>query len=622
MNKKQLITLLSGLALLASLGHAQSASALLNRGQEKNMWCWAACSEMILDWDGSATNQTAIADWAIGGVNQGNYLDTGFSGIGPFVIGENVYFRKGVKQVLNQFGEIDSEKLDRALTLAQAQSELDNDRPFIARQDWSGGGAHVHVIRAYAGSNFSVEDPWPIDSNPAPGKAGASAVVGYTTLVGTGPNYWNAVYTGGSGNTWTRTLVLGNKSLDVVFLIDSTGSMGSYINNVKSQASSLLDTLADSFRDFRVSVVEYRDFPQDPYGEPTDFITKVRTSFTDSKTTAVNAINAITVNGGNDFPEAVFSALKRTAAGDEIGGWRTDSEVTRIIILIGDAPPQSPEGWAGGTTYSQTIAALLDEDKPISVQALHVGGDSTAASEFSQIASATGGISASNVSDFEVAGVIEEILDEVSRGRFPSGAIKDSTPVFTFSLSTGKGLADAGEIDEVQLELEVNEDGWRSYGKYDVPNPESGEFEIGRALPPGEYRWRLAGKISGTTSFLPDGTEVPVAETGNFVEEEYTEFTREFSPPGPITKLSPQGIRPFRFRYTLNFEDDPLAEAYAVRLVYGFGWDRTILLRERSQRESDGVVSATIWTLPFAQFNWFVQGLNEDRMSPDSAAWD
>ena len=61
---------------------------------------------------------------------------------------------------------------------------------------------------------------------------------------------------------------------------------------------------------------------------------------TTSAATAQTAINAITVGGGGDIPEAVYSATYATLEGGIIGGWRNDP-TSRMVIVMGDAPGQT-----------------------------------------------------------------------------------------------------------------------------------------------------------------------------------------------------------------------------------------------------------------------------------------
>jgi hypothetical protein len=87
--------------------------------------------------------------------------------------------------------------------------------------------------------------------------------------------------------------------LDMVFAIDTTGSMASSIAAVKASAISVISNLSAIGIDYRIGLVEYKDHG-DTYVSRTDL------PFSTNTTTIVNAINALAVGGGGDTPEAVF----------------------------------------------------------------------------------------------------------------------------------------------------------------------------------------------------------------------------------------------------------------------------------------------------------------------------
>lgn len=620
--KKSLLSMMAALFPLIVLADATSG-ALQNRGQEMSNWCWAANSEMLLDWHGNETGQTQIADFAVAGANVGNYLSA--DGWGPFKIPgtDIVFFQKGIKQVLEHFGPIKSDVQNSALSENDAKDFLDRGKPFIVREDWSGGGAHVLVAKDYAGSDFKIEDPWPLNGQPAPGNPGVSASVAYSTLTGTTPDYRSVVFGLSGGNTWTETLTLG-KSLDIVFLIDSTGSMGPYISNVKSQATALVSDLKSKFEDLRIAVVEYRDFPEYPYGDSGDYITSVKTSFTDDTDNAIAAIDSISVGGGADIPEALFSAVERTATGAEIGGWRTGNNVSRHIILMGDAPGHSPEPWTGGKSLDDCKTALQNPDHPASVQAVHVGSDDSAGADFSALAAVNNGQKVSTISADDVSGLISGLIEDISNGRFPIHETKNPYPVFTWP-PLGSPMASSPMLKSLSVELEFNDPvrSWRKYKTIKVKDLGATSITANKLLPVGEYRWRLKGNTKSGKFLYPDATEAKSEKLGKFVEEAFTTFNRLSNAPGPITKFSSTCPFSTGATYDVYFEKDPDTEVYAVKRISQSGKEKIFKFKPKKLVEVEtGVLSATLKVGKNENFCWYVQGLNYDRKKVDPEAFN
>lgn len=236
-------------------GHTLAGTlAVPLRGQEMDNWCWAGCSEMILDYFGHDVSQEDIATWAVGGRDVANSLYP--FPIGPF-FDNGVYMKRGIPMVLKQFGPVDSSYRPWSLSLENVKSEIDGNRPFVVAVRWvdsrgrwpKDAGGHVVVCSGYSGDLVSLQDPYPSDFSPRPGNPGVSYLVSYDSLFNDRRCYHPFYGSAAIGNKWTETLKTG-RALDVCFLIDSTGSMGDDISYVKSSAQSLIDDLtARAFHD-------------------------------------------------------------------------------------------------------------------------------------------------------------------------------------------------------------------------------------------------------------------------------------------------------------------------------------------------------------------------------------
>lgn len=131
--------------------------------------------------------------------------------------------------------------------------------------------------------------------------------------------------------------------LDLVFVVDNTGSMGPYIQNVKTKILEIIRTIKkeELCHRLRVGLVSYRDHPP----EETSYITK---KFELSPETVLIEQNVMLMNasGGGDGPEAVSTALQVMNKMEFL------NESAKIAVLIGDAPPHGVEPsdrWPKGT---------------------------------------------------------------------------------------------------------------------------------------------------------------------------------------------------------------------------------------------------------------------------------
>jgi len=117
--------------------------------------------------------------------------------------------------------------------------------------------------------------------------------------------------------------------LDLAFIMDTTGSMSSYIETARRNIHRVVDEISQSQRQsIRFALVEYRDHP------PQDRTYVVRKhDFTSSVSTMKSWLDASKARGGGDKPEAVADALHEATT----LSWRRSA--VKIAVLISDAPP-------------------------------------------------------------------------------------------------------------------------------------------------------------------------------------------------------------------------------------------------------------------------------------------
>lgn len=129
----------------------------------------------------------------------------------------------------------------------------------------------------------------------------------------------------------TRAAKPANK-LDVMFMIDATGSMGDEINYLKEELSDVIRRVkatSEQSVDIRVSANVYRD-RGDEY--------VVRSfPFTTDMGKVLGDLSAQSAGGGGDFEEAVEEGLDDAINKHE---WSTDA-TARLLFLVLDAPPHN-----------------------------------------------------------------------------------------------------------------------------------------------------------------------------------------------------------------------------------------------------------------------------------------
>ena len=105
-----------------------------------------------------------------------------------------------------------------------------------------------------------------------------------------------------------RPLTETSGDIDIVFALDTTGSMGWAINGVKDNIRAIVDDVHAQSASARFALVTYRDHPVEG-GDPTDYPSRLEVDFTQDITHFETVLNDITVDGGGDWDESVYSGI-------------------------------------------------------------------------------------------------------------------------------------------------------------------------------------------------------------------------------------------------------------------------------------------------------------------------
>ncbi|HOI54324.1 MAG TPA: VWA domain-containing protein [Phycisphaerae bacterium] len=154
--------------------------------------------------------------------------------------------------------------------------------------------------------------------------------------------------------------------VDIVFLIDATGSMQPCIDALKANISTFIDTLTTPnannqapVKHWRAKAVGYRDFGSDQ--QPL-----IDHPFVEDAAAIKAQLAEITAEGGGDEAESLLDALYRVATMEQTGKggqfeptkWRYRSDAARVVIVFTDAPYKDVMTSPAGGTFDDLKNAI------------------------------------------------------------------------------------------------------------------------------------------------------------------------------------------------------------------------------------------------------------------------
>ncbi|TIB82847.1 hypothetical protein E3Q08_03240 [Wallemia mellicola] len=200
-------------------------------------------------------------------------------------------------------------------------------------------------------------------------------------------------------------------SIDLLFIMDSTGSMGSYLDNATKNVIEICQTIIQSEKlqgehALRLGLISYRDSkPQDYTYETKNF------GFTHDYDQMRENLKSLYASGGGDGPEAVTIAMKEAV---ENMPWRANA--SKMAVLVADAPPHGigeygdgfPEGSPCGNDPLQLARVMASHSITLFVVACEpaLSGYQYSTDFFKALADLTGGMMIPLVSASLLAQVI------------------------------------------------------------------------------------------------------------------------------------------------------------------------------------------------------------------------
>ncbi len=166
--------------------------------------------------------------------------------------------------------------------------------------------------------------------------------------------------------------------IEVVFVLDTTGSMSGLIGAAKEKIWSIASTMASaqSAPEIKMGLVAYRD-------RGDDYVTKVVDLSSDLDSMYATLMD-FKAQGGGDGPESVNQALH-----DAVNkmSWSQDQETYKVVFMVGDAPPHMD--YQDDVKYPVTVN--IAKAKGILINTIQCGLDGNTKNQWQQIAQLGGG---------------------------------------------------------------------------------------------------------------------------------------------------------------------------------------------------------------------------------------
>lgn len=139
--------------------------------------------------------------------------------------------------------------------------------------------------------------------------------------------------------------------VEVVFCLDTTGSMGGLIDAAKQKIWTICNQIAQGSPTpkLKIGLVAYRD-----RGDA--YVTKVF-DLTDDLDSIHGHLMGLRAQGGGDFPESVNQALHESVTKIK---WTAGKKTLKIIFLVGDAPPHMD--YPDDVKYPETCTLAAKSD--------------------------------------------------------------------------------------------------------------------------------------------------------------------------------------------------------------------------------------------------------------------
>lgn len=162
-------------------------------------------------------------------------------------------------------------------------------------------------------------------------------------------------------------------TLEVVFVLDTTGSMGGLLQAAKEKIWSIATTMASAepAPQIKLGLVAFRD-------RGDDYVTQVTPLSTDLDSVYAQLMD-LQAAGGGDGPESVNRALHDAVYAQP---WSQDPHTYKVVFLVGDAPPHMD--YQDEVQYPATLQVARSQS--IAVNTIQCGTSAQTIEPWQQIA--------------------------------------------------------------------------------------------------------------------------------------------------------------------------------------------------------------------------------------------
>jgi flagellin len=223
-----------------------------------------------------------------------------------------------------------------------------------------------------------------------------------------------------------------NGKVDIIFVIDTSGSMGSTINNVKANIDKFVETLGDI--DGQFGLVQYSDIGSSEPINKWEFTNDVD-SFKDN----IQDLRDNFMFGGGDGPESGLEGIMDATNGAMSFPFR-DNSVKQFVLVTDAAVHESGDGAAYPYTYNVNDVAADLKKSGIKVSVVSGSPGSPQHTQLSELSDETGGVYLDIYSDFGDS--LKSLGENINE------SVPTTGDLFSINLQVG---ANAGETFEVEL---------------------------------------------------------------------------------------------------------------------------------------------------------------------------